>query len=145
MIARAFLVVSLLLAALPLRAVERFLRLEAPATVRAGQNFRVTVLAGTDAGKGEQIGMFQVDISLDGGRTWTAARYLEGLGASTKQEIDLVAGPAGTPARLRVRVAYRGGLAGDVDYRGAAVRWKESWGAWEEPPAKSVEIPVTAT
>lgn len=144
MIIRAFLAISLLLTALPLRAVERYLRIEAVPTAKPGQNFRATVLAGTDAGGGEQVGMFQVDISLDDGKTWTGARYLDGLGAKTTQGIDIPIGPTTSPVRLRVRVAFRGGKAGDVDFRGAAIRWQESWAKWEEPPAQSVVIKVVA-
>jgi hypothetical protein len=144
MIIRAFLTASLLLTALPLRAVERYLKIEAVPTAQPGQNYRATIKAGTDAGGGEQIGMFQVDISVDDGRTWTGARYLDGLGASTTQGIDIPIGPTTTPVRLRVRVAFRGGLAGDVDFRGAAIRWQESWANWEEPPAQSVRIAVKA-
>lgn len=144
MLIRALLVVSLLLTTLPLRAVERYLRIEAVPTANPGQNYRATILAGTDAGGGEQVGMFQVDISLDDGRTWTGARYLDGLGASTTQGIDIPIGPTTSPVRMRVRVAFRGGAAGDVDYRGAAIRWKESWEKWEEPPAKSLVVKVVA-
>jgi len=144
MIIRTLLAVSLLLTALPLQAVERYLRIEAVPTAKPGQNYRATILAGTDAGGGEQIGMFQVDISLDDGKTWTGARYLDGLGASTTQGIDIPIGATTSPVRLRVRVAFRGGAAGDVDYRGAAIRWTESWEKWEEPPAKSVVVTVKA-
>jgi len=145
MITRILLTASLLLtAALPLQAVERFLKIEAVPTAHPGQYYRATVLAGTDAGDGEQIGMFQVDISLDDGRTWTGARYLDGLGASTTQGIDIPIGPTTSPVRLRVRIAFRGGKAGDVDYTGKAIRWQESWAKWEEPPAKSVVVQVKA-
>jgi len=144
MTTRLLLTLSLLLTVLPLRAVERYVKIEAVPTAQPGQNYRATILAGTDAGEGEQIGMFQVDISLDDGKTWTGARYLDGLGASTTQGIDIPIGPTTSPVRLRVRVAFRGGLAGDVDYRGAAIRWQESWDKWEEPPAKSVVIQVKA-
>lgn len=144
MITRILLAISVLLTALPLRAVERYLTIEAVPTAQPGQNYRATIKAGTDAGGGEQIGMFQVDISLDDGKTWTGARYLDGLGASTTQGIDIPIGPTTSPVRLRVRVAFRGGKAGDVDYRGAAIRWQESWANWEEPPAKSVVVQVKA-
>jgi hypothetical protein len=86
--------------------------------------------------------MFQADVSQDDGRTWAPARYLDGLGAATTQTLDLNAGAAGSTVRLRVRVAFRGGLAGDVDHRGAAIRWHETWDRWAEPPAKSAAIAV---
>jgi hypothetical protein len=123
-------------------AVDRILRIECPAAVAPGTRFQAVVVASTDAGEGEQVGMFQADISQDEGRSWAPARYLDGLGANTTQTIDLMAGAVGSTVRLRVRVAFRGGLAGDVDHRGAAIRWHETWNRWSEPPAKSVVIAV---
>ena len=42
-------------------AVERTLRIEAPATVIAGRELAVTISASTDAGHGEQVGFLQAD------------------------------------------------------------------------------------
>lgn len=124
------------------RAVERTMTLEAPATVGPGAACPVVLAAGTDAGQGEQIGMFQVDFSLDGGRTWAGLCYLDNIGTATRQERNITAGPAGSTIKVRMRVAFRDGLAGDVDYTGAALRWSGSWGKWAEPPAKSVTVAV---
>lgn len=123
-------------------AVERTLRIEAPVSVATGAQLAVTISASTDAGQGEQVGIFQADFSRDGGRTWEALCYLDKLGPVTKQERHLTAGPAGSEIRVRLRVAFRDGLAGDVDYRGAAIRWHAEWAKWQEPPAKSVKIAV---
>lgn len=124
------------------RAVDRTLSLEAPATVAAGAACPVVLAAGTDAGQGERIGMFHADFSVDGGRTWTGLCYLNDIEAATRQERAITAGPAGSTVKVRFRVAFRGGLAGDVDYAGAALRWNGSWGKWAEPPAKSLTIVV---
>lgn len=124
------------------RAVERTMTIEAPVSVAAGGACRVVLAAGTDAGQGERIGLFQADFSLDGGRTWSGLCYLDNIEAATRQERDIAAGPAGSTVKVRLRVAFRDGLAGDVDYNGAALRWSGSWSKWAEPPAKSVTVEV---
>jgi len=139
---RAVGVCCLLAFVSPVAAVERTLEITAPKKVAANSALTAVISAGTDAGQGERIGFFQVEQSRDDGRTWQPVRYLDNIGASTTQTIDLTAGPAGSELRLRVRVAFRDGLAGDVDYRGAAIRWTETWGKWREPPAKSAVITV---
>ncbi|AOS44947.1 hypothetical protein Verru16b_02016 [Lacunisphaera limnophila] len=123
-------------------AVERTLTIEAPAAVAPGADCPVVLAAGTDAGQGERIGMFQADFSVDGGRTWTGLVYLNNIEPATRQERVITAGPAGTSVQVRLRVAFRDGLAGDVDYTGAALRWNGSWGKWAEPPAKLVTVLV---
>jgi hypothetical protein len=125
-------------------AVERYVRIEAPATVAAGQPFQVVLAAGTDAGQGEQVGFLQADLSVDGGKVWTPLCYLTNLGASTRQGQTLTPGPAGSTVRLRLRVAFRDGLAGDVDFNGAALRWQAGWADWAEPPARLATIAVKA-
>jgi hypothetical protein len=125
-------------------AVERFLVIEAPRSVKAGEACTVVLTAGTDAGQGEQVGLFQADFSTDGGRTWEGLCYLDKLGPETRQERHITAGAAGSEIRVRLRVAFRDGLAGDVDYRGAAIRWHAGWEKWQEPPAKSVSITVVS-
>ncbi len=123
-------------------AVERRVGVEAPATVAAGAPIQVVLIASTDAGQGEQIGLFQADFSVDGGRTWEGLCYLDKVGPETRQERTLTAGPSGTVVKVRLRVAFRDGLAGDVDYRGAALRWSGSWTKWAEPPARWVTVAV---
>lgn len=122
--------------------VDRRLEIEAPMTVAAGTKFDVVLIASSDAGQGESIGMFQADFSTDGGKTWAGLCYLDNLGPETRQVRVIEAGPKGSVVKVRLRVAFRDGLAGDVDYLGAAIRWSGPWVKWGEPPAKSVEIPV---
>jgi hypothetical protein len=135
---------ALLLALGRAGAVERILRIQAPASVPAGQELMVIISASTDAGQGEQVGFLQAESSVDGGKTWTAICYLQRSGAQAEQRASLKPGAAGTTVKLRVRAAYRDGLAGDVDFNGAALMWKGSWNEWKSPPAKHASIAVTA-
>lgn len=123
---------------------ERILAIEAPESIRVGEACLVVLAASTTIGQGEQVGILQADYSTDGGRTWEGLCYLDKLGPETRQERHITAGAAGTEILVRVRVAFRDGLAGDVDYRGAAIRWHAGWARWQEPPARSVAIPVVA-
>lgn len=124
------------------RAVERSVGIEAPRSAGPGASVTVVLSASTDAGQGERIGMFQADFSSDGGRTWTGLCYLDNVGPVTRQERTITAGSAGSELKVRLRVAFRDGLAGDVDYRGAALRWHAEWAKWQDPPAKTVAILV---
>lgn len=126
------------------RAVERTVAIEAPAKAVPGAPVAVMLIASTDAGQGERIGLFQADFSVDDGRTWQGLCYLDNIGPDTRQERTITAGPAGSEVKVRLRVAFRDGLAGDVDYRGAAIRWHAEWARWQDPPAKTVAIPVAA-
>ena len=125
-------------------AVERSVVVEAPEAVAPGAPVVVVLIASTDAGQGERIGMFQADFSVDGGRTWEGLCYLDNIGPDTRQERTIKAGPAGTAVKVRLRVAFRDGLAGDVDYHGAAIRWHAEWAEWQDPPARVVTIAVKA-
>jgi hypothetical protein len=138
----ALMIGGLWLAVWPAHAVERSLLIVAPATVAAQTVFTVTVTAGTDAGQGEHVGLLQVDCSTDQGRTWKPMCYLDKLGPQVRQSITLQAGPEGGDVRVRARAAFRDGLAGDVDYAGAALRWHAGWAQWSEPPAKTAVILV---
>lgn len=140
---RSLLGATLLLTLGRVGAVERVLRIEAPASVAAGQELVVTISASTDAGQGEQVGFLQAEASVDGGKTWTAICYLQKSGAQAEQRASLKPGAAGTTVKLRVRAAYRDGLAGDVDFNGAAIMWKGSWNEWKSPPTKLASIAVT--
>lgn len=122
--------------------VERTIAVEAPASATPGAAVNLVLSARTDAGAGERIGLFQADYSLDDGQTWTGLCYIDNIGPATRQERTLTAGAAGTTLRVRLRVAFRDGLAGDVDYTGAAIRWNAGWADWTEPPAKSVSVAV---
>jgi hypothetical protein len=123
-------------------AIERTLTIKAPTRISSGQAFTVTVSAGTDAGQGEQVGFLQVEASVDGGKTWSALFYLQKSGSKVTQQSTLTAGLSGSSVQVRARAAFRDGLAGDVDYRGGAIRWEESWKDWQEPPAKIARITV---
>lgn len=123
-------------------AVERSLKIEAPAAIRAGKDLMIKVSASTDAGKGEQVGFLQAEVSLDGGKTWTAICYLQKSGPQVMQEATVKTLPTTASVKLRARAAFRDGLAGDVDYSGAAIRWEESWNDWQTPPAKLVNVNV---
>jgi len=139
----AWLSCSLLLGlTLPVAAVERVVRIEAPATAAAADQITVTVHARTDAGDGEQIGFFHAEYSVDGGRTWTGYCYEEKAGRTATRAVTFTLGAAGSKALVRARIAFRGGLAGDVDFNGAAIKWKDTWESWGSPPAKSSTILV---
>jgi hypothetical protein len=123
-------------------AVNRVFVLTVPAAVPAGAKVDVAVRMATDAGEGETIAFFQAEYSTDGGRTWTSAWAEQDLGATSDRGFSFTAGAAGTEARVRARVAYRGGVAGAVDCEGAAIRWFDTWKNWHEPPAKSATVDV---
>ena len=125
-------------------AVERTLRIEAPATIGAGQPLSIVISASTDAGQGEQVGFLQAEVSMDEGKTWTAICYLQKSGPRVAQQASLKPGPAGTAVKLRARAAFRDGLAGDVDYSGAPIHWEGSWTDWKAPPGKHARVVVTA-
>jgi hypothetical protein len=133
----------LALAAVPAFAVNRTLTITAPPTVRPNVNVHVEVTASTDATDGEQIAFFQPEYSVDGGKTWLPV-YAEKVGRSATRSVDFQAGPEGSTALVRARMAFRGGKAGDVDFAGAPIAWGGSWGTWVSPPAKQVSIKVTA-
>lgn len=125
-----------LLAAVPVRAVNRVLMIAAPVIAPADSPLNISIFASTNAGGGEQIGFFHVEYSTDDGRNWTGYCYAENPGISAIRTVPLTTGPVGSKTLVRVRMAYRGGAAGDVDYNGATINWAESWKNWQEPPAK---------
>ena len=137
------LIGALLAIGVSAHAVERSLIITSPASVSGNQEVAVTIEASTDA-IGEQVGFLQVEFSIDGGKTWKAVCYLQNSGQQVVQPAQLKPGPAGSEIELRARAAFRDGLAGDVDYRGAAIMWQGNWKVWETPPAKKVVIQVTA-
>jgi len=141
---RPLLALAVLAVALAGRAAgaERELAITAPPNAVPGADVEVTVTAATHLGGGERIGFFHGEFSNDGGRTWTGFCYEQNQGAEMTRVAHVHAGPAPSRIIVRVRVAFRDGAAGDVDYTGAAIRWSPSWENWREPPAKSVTIPV---
>jgi hypothetical protein len=137
------LLALLALTAIPAFAVNRDITITAPAKVVPGASVHVAVTASTDAADAEQIGFFQAEYSIDGGKTWVPV-YAEKVGRSATRAIDFVAGAEGSQALVRARMAFRGGKAGDVDFAGKPIAWGGSWGKWETPPSKSATIRVTA-
>jgi hypothetical protein len=125
-------------------AAERDLSISAPATALAGAEVEVSIAAATHLGGGEQIGFLHGEYSVDGGRAWTGFCYDQNLGPSATREVAIKTGPPGSKIVVRVRVAFRDGAAGDVDFSGAAIRWTDTWRDWREPPAKVVTISVVA-
>lgn len=124
-------------------AMERSLMITAPTSVQENQEVAVIIEANTDA-VGEQVGFLQVEFSIDEGRTWKAVCYLQNSGQRVVQPAQIKPGPSGSVIKIRARAAFRDGLAGDVDYRGAAIMWQGNWKRWETPPAKRVLIKVTS-
>jgi len=122
--------------------VERTLSIDAPDSVGASDEIRVSISASTDAGAGEQVGFLQVETSSDDGKTWEAICYLQNSGPKVTQAVALKPGRIGTVTLLRARAAFRDGLAGDVDYRGAAILWDRNWKSWDTPPAIKAAIAV---
>ncbi len=130
------------LLAVPAQAVERVLKISAPAKAAADSAVKVSVRASTDAGAGEAVGFLHIEFSADGGKTWTGLSYEQNQGASVVRPLTITTGAAGTKVLLRARAAYRGGAAGDVDFKGEPIKWDGSWNAWTEPPARAVTIEV---
>ena len=122
--------------AIPVFGVERVVTISAPEKVAAGAEVTVSVLARTDAGAGEKIGFFHAEYSKDGGATWTGFCYEENPGTTVTRLAHFKAGAAGSKVLVRVRIAFRGGKAGDVDFNGAPLKWNDTWEKWKGPPAK---------
>jgi hypothetical protein len=142
--ARGWLAAGLLaVLALPAAAVQRVVRIEAPLRAAAGSEVKVLVLASTDAGNGEQVGFFHLEYSVDSGKTWKGYIYEVNTGAKTTRAATIPVGAPGSKTLVRARIAFRGGPAGDVDYTGAPLKWKDTWEKWASPPAKFATINVT--
>ena len=120
----------------------RVVRIEAPESISLRQELEVVLIASTDFGHGERIGFLQAESSTDGTKTWQPLCYLANIDATASLRFTVKAGEADSGIRIRLRVAFRDGLAGDVDYRGAAIRWKDEWEKWKEPPAIFTKIAV---
>lgn len=131
------------LAGVPAFAAKRVMEVEAPGSAAAGKPVTVAVKAATDA-KGEQVGFLHAEYSTDNGRTWTAFCYEKDVGGSVIRTTTVAAGGAGSTLLVRARAAFRGGAAGDVDYRGNPIEWDAAWKEWKEPPARSTVTKVSA-
>lgn len=134
-------VIALVLLGPTLRAVERSLVIAVPEAVGAGTTVQVVVAASTDAGGGERIGFFQVEFQPAEDAEWIPLAYVDNIGTAHRQEFALTADRAGV-LRVRARVAFRDGLAGDVDQSGAAIRWHDTWAEWREPAARHAVVRV---
>lgn len=136
----------LLFLALPVAAfaVNRSITISAPSTVTAGQSFTVPTSASTDANDGEQLGFYHAEYSTNGGSSWTGFCYDVNAGTSATRNAYITAGGAGSTVVVRVKIAFRGGSAGDVDYNGGAINWSGSWDAWQTPPTAYAYISVVA-
>ena len=132
----------LALVAVPAYAVNRTVTITAPAEAPAGSTVAVTISASTDAKDGEQIGFLHSEYSTDGGKTWTQMIYLMQSGVAESRPASFAVGAPGEKSLIRVRVAFRGGKAGDVDYMGHAIQWADSWEKWRAPAAKFAVIYV---
>jgi len=130
------------LAAVPAFAIDRMVSITAPAETRPGVPVHVSVMASTDAVDGEQIGFLHAQYSIDGGKTWVGICFEEKAGPILERGADFTAGDAGSKILVRVRAAFRGGKAGDVDYKGGAIKWDESWGNFRAPAGKFAIIYV---
>lgn len=125
-------------------AANRSITASVPQKVAPGANVSVPIVVMTDAGGGERIGFFHGEVSADDGKTWTGFCFETNLAASVTRSAHVKAGPAGSTIVIRVRIAFRDGTAGDVDFTGAAIKWKDGWEKWAEPPTKYFKIPVGA-
>ncbi len=122
----------------------RTVTISAPSQVTAGQSFTVPTSASTDFGGGEQLGFYHAQYSTDGGATWTWFAGDVNAGTSATRNAYITAGAAGSTIIVKVKIAFRGGSAGDVDYNGTAINWSGSWDAGAAPPAKVATISVVA-
>ena len=123
-------------------ATDRMISISAPAEVRAGAAVHVSIMALTDANDGEQIGFLHAEYSLDGGKTWIAICFEEKAGLQLERGADFQAGAAGSKVLVRARVAFRGGKAGDVTYKGTPIAWDDSWANYRAPSGKFMIIYV---
>ena len=85
-----------------------------------------------------------MEYSQDSGGTWTGLCYEQDIGSVATRQFSITTGMAGSKTLVRGRVAFRGGVAGDVDYNGAAIKWQDSWQKWRQPPARWAETVVMA-
>ncbi|MBI2814971.1 MAG: hypothetical protein HYX71_11875 [Opitutae bacterium] len=123
-------------------AVNRNITIAAPVEVSAGGSVTVAISAGTDAGDGEEVGFFHAEYSTDGGKTWAPIVFARNSGSAVGKEIVFLAGAKGVKSLIRVRAAFRGGKAGDVDLLGKPIEWNGSWENWRAPCTKYAVIYV---
>jgi hypothetical protein len=114
----------------------------APAEAKTGSSVKVAVIASTDAVDGEQIGFLHADYSIDDGKTWTQFFYENDSGAELARSVSFSVGAKGVKTLIRARVAFQGGKAGDVDFKGNAIQWSGTWEKWRTPPTRFAIIYV---
>ena len=136
--------ITLIATGVPAYAVNREIFITAPSSAVAGRKVTVLVAASTDAGGGEQVGFFHSDYTTDGGTTWIPIAYSQNDGPRESYSVTFPVKSTEDKVVIRVRVAFRGGKAGDVDYSGKAIKWDTAWSKWQEPPAKYATVPVVA-
>lgn len=116
-------------------AANRSVTISAPSSVYAGASFSVPTSASTDqGGNGEQIGFYHAEYSTNGGASWTGIVYDYNVGTSASRTAYITAGGAGSTIIVRVKIAFRFGSAGDVDYNGNGINWGGTWDTWGAPP-----------
>lgn len=136
------LAILLAAVAVPAHSADRLAAIVVPNEVVPGGDVRVVLMGSTDQLDGEKIGFLHADYSMDGGKNWISLCYLENGDTYTDRAFNLTAGPLGSKILVRLRVAFRGGRAGDVDYRGRRIDWEGSWAGWRVPPARFAIIYV---
>ena len=119
----------------PIFPAHRELFIASPVLAAAEAKIKITILASTDA-RGEQVGFLHGEYSIDGGKVWTGFCYAENAGSAATRSVSFKVGGVGSQTLVRVRAAYRGGAAGDVDFNGEAIHWTDTWSKWQMPPAK---------
>jgi len=137
----AWMVLGVGLGATPAPAADREVIITGPAVAKAGTALTVSVTANTWA-RGEKIGFLHAEYSTDGGATWTGFCFEDNLGVSVTRSVAITAGAVGTKVMVRSRIAFRGGAAGDVDFKGQPIDWAGTWEKWRGPPTKYLVIPV---
>ena len=136
------LLAILLLPATAGRAVDRSLSIFAPEEAAPGAVVETVVSASTNGDDNEEVGFLHAEYSIDNGKTWTGYAYLEKCGASVARKVGIKVGPLGSRTLIRVRAAFRGGQAGDVDFKGAPIQWNGTWSNWRTPPTRFAIIYV---
>lgn len=139
----ARIILSLLaFAAVSALAVDRTLTVTAPVEATSGEKVHITLTAQTGGDGNEKVGFLHAEYSTDGGATWTSFCYAQDAGPSTQRTADIAVGATGTKTIVRARAAFRGGSAGDVDFKGGPIQWDGSWAKWLTPPARFAIIYV---
>ena len=128
--------------ALPSKVSVRHLKIASPHYAIPNETVTVRITASSETDDGEEIGFLHVEYSTDGGETWIAECYKENLGTQGDCTFEITVGASSTVTMVRARVAFRGGTAGYVDFKGLPLDWSGSWSSWSSPPTKKKLIRV---